>query len=114
MLVEHSAMGCRALICECGGELHPFLLKRRSLLHGIVPCHQVVYCPSLADLSHCAGLLGRHLLRSGILLCLVDASEPVPGLKGHYFADRAIKFVKGPNPPGPGDLTFTELVVFQS
>lgn len=114
MLVEHAAMGCRALICKCGGDLYPFVLKRRSLMHGVVPCHQVIYCPSLADLSHCAGLLGRHLMRRGILLCLVDANEPVPGLTGHYFADRAIKFVKGPNPPGPGDLTFTELAVFQS
>jgi hypothetical protein len=84
----------------------------RRILHGLIPCAQIVYCRSLADLSRCAGAVGRFVLRRGILLCLADAKEPIPGLFGRYFANRGIKYFKGPNPPAPGDLTFTELVVF--
>ena len=45
---------------------------------------------------------------------LVDASAAVPGLFGRYFPDIGPKYAKGPNPPAPGDLAFTEFVVFGS
>lgn len=112
ILSEHAALGCLCLICICDGEALPLVLMKRHVLRGLIPCHQVVYCRSVADLDRCAGALGRFVLRRGILLCLVDAREPIPGLFGRYFANRGIKYFKGPNPPAPGDLTFTELVVF--
>ncbi|UCI07129.1 hypothetical protein [Mesorhizobium sp. B1-1-8] len=112
ILSEHAALGCLSLICVGDGQAFPFVLMPRRILHGLVPCGQVVYCRSLAELSQCAGTLGRFLLRRGILLCLVDAMEPVPGLFGRYFPRKGLKYFKGPKPPAAGDLTFTELVVF--
>lgn len=112
ILSEHSALGCLSLICICDGEAFPLVLMPRRILRGLIPSFQVVYCRSLADLSRCAGALGRFLLRRGILLCVVDAKEPVAGLFGWYRPNRGLKYFKGPKPPSPGDLTFTELVIF--
>ncbi|TIU06795.1 MAG: hypothetical protein E5W40_18870, partial [Mesorhizobium sp.] len=112
ILSEHSALGCMSLICICDGVAFPFVLMPRRILRGLVPCYQVIYCRSLADLSRCAGAVGRFLLRSGILLCVVDAKEPISGLHGRYRHNRGLKYFKGPKPPSLGDLTFTELVIF--
>lgn len=115
ILQEHAALGCDALVClEDDDTAHPFVFKSRRVLHGLVPCSQVIYCRSHEDLAHCAGVLGRHFLRKGQLLGLVDACAPVPGLVGRYFAEVGPKYAKGPNPPRPGDLAFTEFVVFNS
>lgn len=112
ILSEHSALGCLSLICICDGEAFPFVLMPRRILRGLIPCFQIVYCRSLTDLSRCAGAVGRFLLRSGILLCVVDAKEPIAGLFGWYGPNRGLKYFKGPRPPSLGDLTFTELVIF--
>ena len=112
MLLEHAALGCLSLVCIRDGVAVPLVLMRRRIAHRFIPSCQVVYCRSLADLAGCAGAVGRFLLRRGILLCAVDANEPVPGLVGHYFAGKGVKYFKGPKPPSLGDLTFTELVVF--
>ncbi len=115
ILLEHAALECDALICIGeDGSAHPFVFKGRRVLRGLVPCSQVIYCRSHEDLGHCAGALGRYFLRRGKLLGLVDASAPVPGLVGRYFAEVGPKYAKGPNPPRPGDLAFTEFVVFNS
>ncbi|SDJ26236.1 hypothetical protein SAMN05428953_105155 [Mesorhizobium muleiense] len=84
----------------------------RRILRGLIPSYQIVYCRSLADLSRCAGAIGRFLLRSGILLCVVDAREPIGGLFGWYRANSGLKYFRGPRPPSLGDLSFTELVMF--
>ncbi len=112
ILLEHAALGCLSLICIRDGMAFPLVLRSRRILHGLVPCSQIVYCRSLADLSRCVGAVGRFILRRGTLLCLVDANEPVPGLFGRYFPRKGLKYFKGPKPPSPGDLTFTELVIF--
>ncbi|MER8527206.1 hypothetical protein [Mesorhizobium sp. M1272] len=112
ILSEHAALGCLSLICICDGAAFPLVLMPRRMLHGVIQCHQVIYCRSLADLSRCAGAMGRFLLRSGILFCFVDAKEPIPGLVGWYRPNKGLKYFKGPRPPAPGDLTFTELVIF--
>jgi hypothetical protein len=115
ILLEHAALGCDALIClEEDGAAHPFVFKPRRVLRGLVPCSQVIYCRSHADLGRCAGALGRHFLRRGRFFGLVDACAPVPGLVGRYFPGVGPKYAKGPNPPWPGDLAFTEFVVFNS
>lgn len=114
ILLEHAALGCDALICLEDGAVHPFVFKQRRVLRGLVPCSQVIYCRSHEDLNRCAGALGRHLLRRGRLFGIVDACAPVPGLVGRYFAGVGPKYAKGPNPPRPGDLVFTEFVVFNS
>jgi hypothetical protein len=112
ILLEHAALGCLSLICIRDGAAFPLVLKSRRILHGLVPCSQIVYCRSLADLSRCAGAVGRLLPRRGTLLCLVDANEPIPGLFGRYFPRKGLKYFKGPKPPSPGDLTLTEMVIF--
>jgi hypothetical protein len=112
ILSEHAALGCLSLICICDGAAFPFVLMPRRTLRGLIPSYQVIYCRSLADLSRCAGAVGRFLLRSGILLCVVDAKEPIAGLFGWYRPNRGLKYFKGPRPPSLGDLTFTELVIF--
>ncbi|WP_245477409.1 MULTISPECIES: hypothetical protein [unclassified Mesorhizobium] len=112
ILSEHAALGCLSLICICDGAAFPFVLMPRRILRGLIPSYQVIYCRSLADLSRCAGAVGRFLLRSGILLCVVDAKEPIAGLFGWYRPNRGLKYFKGPRPPSLGDLTFTELVIF--
>ncbi|WP_292371348.1 hypothetical protein [Mesorhizobium sp.] len=114
ILQEHAALGCLSLICICDGVALPVVLKPRRILRGLIPCCQVVYCRSHVDLVRCAGALGRFLLRRGKLLCLVDAMGPVPGLSGRYFPKKGIKYFKGPKQPSPGDLTFTEMVLFGS
>jgi hypothetical protein len=112
ILSEHKALGCLSLICMHEGRAVPFVFVERRIMRGLVPCCQVVYCRSLADLSRCAGALGRFLLRRGNLLCLVDAVGPVPGLVGRYFPGRGAKYFRGPQRPSLGDLTFTEIVIF--
>ncbi|MBR0935159.1 hypothetical protein JQ586_17420 [Bradyrhizobium jicamae] len=111
-LSEHSALGCLSLICVCDGAVFPFVVVARRIGHGLIPCGQIVYCRSPADLGRCAGTIGRFLLRRGILLCLVDAKERIPGLFGRHFPNRGLRYFKGPKPPQLGDLTFTELVIF--
>jgi len=114
ILLEHSALGCRSLICVRDGTAFPFVFMTRRVFHGLIPCGQVIYCRSALALSQCAGAIGRFLLRRGILLCVVDANEPVPGLVGRYFRESGPKYFKGPKPPSLGDLAFTELVIFGS
>ncbi|HEV7247016.1 MAG TPA: hypothetical protein VGN93_08515 [Shinella sp.] len=114
ILLDHAEFGCDALICILGGTAYPFVFKSRRVLRGLVPCSQVIYCRSPEALGQCAGALGRHLLRRGRLFAIVDANAPVPGLVGRYFSEVGPKYYKGPNPPFPGDLAFTEFVIFNS
>lgn len=114
LLSEHAALGCLSLICARGGETIPFILLSRKIMGGLVRCHQVVYCRSASELADCAGLIGRFLLRRRSLLCLVDATGPVAGLRGRFFPEKGPKYFRGPRPPSCGDLTFTELVMFGS
>ncbi len=114
LLLEHAAYDCDAVICLSDGAAYPFIFKARRVLKGRIPCSQVIYCRSHEELARCAGALGRYLLRKGRIFGLVDANAPVAGLVGHYFAGSGPKYYKGPNPPLPGDLAFTEFAVFNS
>lgn len=113
LLSQHAALGCLCLVCtEGSGRAVPLVLVRRRVAGGLVPCQQVVYCRSLDDLRGCAGTLGRFLLTRGDTFCLVDANGPVEGLKGRFFPNIGPKYYKGPCPPAPGDLAFSEIAVF--
>jgi hypothetical protein len=114
LLSEHAALGCLSLICVRDGECVPFILLSRQIMNGLVRCHQVIYCRSTSELAEYAGPIGRFLLRRRSLLCLVDATDPVAGLRGRFFPDKGPKYFRGPRPPSCGDLTFTELVMFGS
>lgn len=114
LLLEHAALGCDALVCVAGDGAYPFVFRQRRILRGRVPCSQVIYCRSHAELARCAGALGRHFLRKARVLAVVDASASVPGLPGRYFAGVGPKYARGPHAPLPGDLAFTEFAVFDS
>jgi len=55
ILLEHAGFGCNALVCIHDGVAYPFVFKARRVLRGLVPCSQVIYCRSHAELSQCAG-----------------------------------------------------------
>lgn len=114
LLLEHADLGCDAVICLQDDTAYPFVLKPRRVVRGLLPCAQVIYCRSHADLRHCAHALGRYLARKGLFFSVVDACGPIPGLVGRYFAGIGPKYAKGPNPPEPGDLAFTEFAVFDA
>jgi hypothetical protein len=73
---------------------------------------QLVYCRDTAELSRCAGAIGRFLLLRGRPVLIVDANGPLPGLVGFYSESRGRKYFKGPHPPRLADLTETELVLY--
>lgn len=112
LLAEHADMGCASLICVSGGAAFPIVLQKRRLLKGFLPVRQIIYCRSVASLANVSGVLGRYLLRQGAALCLADANGPIDGLVGRYFRDRGPKYFRGPNAPRPGDLAYSEFVVF--
>jgi hypothetical protein len=111
ILVEHSALGCRALICIEDGAAHPFVLQRRAAFRRLIPCQQLIYCRSMDEFVHFAGPIGRHLAMRAWPIFVADASGPVPGLAGIYLPERGAKYFKGESPPPLGDLTYTELAI---
>jgi hypothetical protein len=112
VLAEHAAWGCRALICVKDGFAYPFVFQHRKSVRGLVACPQLVYCRSLDEFERFSGAIGRHLIFRVGPFCRVDAMAPVGGLVGRYFPEREPKYFKGPDPPGLGDLSYTELVIF--
>lgn len=112
VLAEHAALGCTALVWSHGEAVEPLLLTPKTIANGNLRCMQIVYCRSSQGVVCGAGALGRYLMRRGALFCLIDTSAPIRGLRGRYFPDRGPKFYRGPNPPAPGDLSFTEIALF--
>ena len=116
---DHVGYGCLGFVWSDGETRGALLLQRRLIgLGGLVPglripCLHVIYCRSVGDLARVAAPLGRVLLgRYRQPLLLVDAAGPVDGLPGRFFEGRGVKFTRGPTPLEPGDLAYTELVLF--
>lgn len=111
LMAEHAACGCLCLIVETPDGRHPFVFTPRRLLKRIVPMSYLVYSRNVADFTRFAAPLGRALLRRGIAAIIVD---PVTGhgLRGRVISRDHAKYYRGPNPPRPGDLSFTELALF--
>lgn len=112
ILDSHLELGCKAFIVTTGQALHPFLFMPRRMLRGLLPTLQLIYCRDIADISRLAGPLGRTLLSSGHASVIIDANQTLPGVAGKFFMNRGPRYFKGPEPPRPGDSTFTELVLF--
>jgi hypothetical protein len=112
VLTEHAAWGCRALICVKDGFAYPFVFQHRKIVRGLIACPQLVYCRSLDEFVRFSGAIGRHFFFRMGPFCRVDAIAPIGGLVGRYFPKREPKYFKGPDPPGLGDLSYTELVIF--
>jgi hypothetical protein len=111
ILIEHSAMGCRALVCLEEGLAYPFVFQPRAVVRNLIPCPQLIYCRDASEFVRFANPIGRYLMFRSGPFCIMDATEHVPGLVGRYFSGRIPKYFKGPIPPALGDLAYTELVI---
>ncbi len=114
LLDDHARYGCTSLVVESRGGLHPFVFLPFRIRSGRMPLPlmQLIYARDLADVSRCAGPIGRALLRHGALGLVMDG-EPEPGGPPVLRRlRRARKYVKGPHPPRLGDLSYTEKVIF--
>jgi hypothetical protein len=114
MLKCNAGYGNLSLVCHTAEDALPFtflpLRKRREIIP--VPAVQLAYCRSIADYIRCAGAIGRHLLRRGKPVIIIDANGPVAGLAGVYSEKHGRKYFKGPHQPHLGDLTDTELAIY--
>jgi hypothetical protein len=109
-LVDHEALGCLAVCLETPAKLIPLIfLKRR--VKGL-PLAQLIYCESLADLAAHGLAITAWLAGRGHPAMIVDASGPVPGLRGRYFDGKARKFYKGPPTLLAVDHSYTEMMYF--
>ena len=114
LLKRHAGYGCLSLVCRTADEVVPFvffpLRKRRGIIP--LPALQLGFCHDIVDYVRCAGAIGRHLLRRGSPVVILDANGPIAGLAGIYSEARGRKYFKGPHQPRLGDLADTELAIF--
>jgi hypothetical protein len=110
MLRAHQGYDCLSVICQAGGEAHPFVFSVRRRL-GVVRFAFLVYCRSQENFVRLAGTLGRFLARRGILLVILDANGPIPGMVGRY-SNRNPKYFKGPSQPRLGNLAYSDRAMF--
>jgi hypothetical protein len=113
-LVDHARAGCFSLVCVMPDGPHPFIIGRRNLLNDRIPAAHLIYARSIDDFVDMAGPVGRYLVLRGIGIVLVYSNSAVPGLVGHYFEGRMPKFFKGTNAPRLGDLSYTNIALFNS
>ncbi|MDR7037951.1 hypothetical protein J2X36_002704 [Methylobacterium sp. BE186] len=111
VMETHARMGCLTVWCVAEGRAHPFVFQRRRIAGHRVTVAYLLYCADAGDLRRFGRALGRFLLGKGLLLAMVDAPAPVPGLVGPYLPDRMPKYAKGADVPHPGDLAFTEAAI---
>ena len=112
LLADHAALGCYAFIGLAGSEARPLVFQRRKIWRELIPCVHLVYCLDPSDLPRFGAAYGRALARHGCFFVVADATGPVSGLAGRYFAEREPRYYKGPRAPSPCDLADTELVIF--
>ena len=112
LVADHAAFGCYAFIGLADGEARPLIFQPRKIWRDLIPCVHLIYCREPADLARFGPGYGRRLAQRGRLFVVADATGPIPGLAGHYFAGREPRYYKGPLSPSPCDLADTELVVF--
>jgi hypothetical protein len=114
MLKRHAEYGGLSLVCHTAEGALPFIFLPLRKRRGIIPLPgmQLGYCRSIADYIHCAGAIGRCLLRRGRPVIIIDANGPVAGLPGFYTEARGRKYFRGPHRPRLGDLADTELAIY--
>ncbi len=112
LLIDHTELGCLALIGVNNNVAYPFVLQERTVWRRVVPGAHVIYAPSHRELVSFSRALGLYCARRGRLFLVVDANEPIEGLTGKFFEGREPRYFKGPDTPSPCDLTYTELTIF--
>lgn len=63
--------------------------------------------------SAVAGSIGRALAARGMLLLLVEADAPIPGVPGRLYPGHNPLYLRGPFTPHVGDLAYTEIALFE-
>ncbi|RVU16870.1 hypothetical protein [Methylobacterium oryzihabitans] len=112
LLAAHAGHGCHAVVVEAADGPHPFVFAARRVLNRLVPTTHLIHCRAVQDFVRFAGPLGRHLLLRGCPAVLVDLDGPAPDLPGRPISLHQTRYSRGPNPPRPGDLAYTEGVIF--
>ena len=114
VVLDHLRMGWLCLVVEASDGFHPFVFVPFRIRSGRVrlPARQLVFCRDIGDYLRFAGLIGRHLLRDGVIFVVHDANAPEPGMLGYYRDPMAPKYCRGPHEPRRGDLAYTERVIF--
>ena len=111
MLADHRGWGCVSLVGLLGDRVEPIVLLPRRILRNRIPCVQAIYASDLDTLAEFAPAIGRRLgFRAPF--CVVDADGPHAALGGKFLNEREPRYFKGPNPPAPTDLAYSELVIF--
>jgi hypothetical protein len=110
LMRSHRAYGCITLWAVTPERAFPFVFMPR-LVNGVIPCVELIYCPSLAAFIRFARPIGRALLRGGRAFVLIDTPEPIAGLVGRFFPGKRLKYCRG-MPPRIGDLAYTEIPMF--
>jgi hypothetical protein len=110
MLADHEAFGCICLWCETPSGGQPVIVRRR-MVKSTIPCAQLIYCRSLSEFEHVARPIGLFLAARGMLFLLAPTDKPMAGVPGRLFPDKCPMFFKGPKPPRPTDLTYTEVAL---
>ena len=113
LLAAHASYGCLSITCSAANRRHPFVFLRgwHRWKIGWLPYALLVYCHSLEDFVRFAGPVGRFLAWRGMPMVFIDSNGPIPGLLGKTI-DMGPKFFRGPSPPHPGDVAYTEQVIF--
>ena len=112
LLADHAGYGCSSLVVEASSGTYPFVFLPLRVRAGRLPTAvvQLIFCRDIADLSRFAGVLGRALLRRGIVGMLLDADVPLGGMMPvRRLGGR--KYYRGPQRPRLGDLSYTERAI---
>ena len=113
ILTRHAAYGCLSIVCRSADDRgFPFVLQSMRIKERIAPpAMQLIYCRDVADYVACAGVIGRFLLRRGVITVALDANAHINELIGFYRGRRR-RYFKGPQSPRLGDLSDTELAIY--
>lgn len=114
LLDDHAGYGCLALVVEAQDGAHPFVFLPFRARSGRIrlPLMQLIFCRDIASVSRFSRALGPALLARGGFGIVMDA-EPEPG--GPPVLRRVARgrrYFRGPHRPRPGDLSYTERVIF--
>jgi hypothetical protein len=110
LLLDHAGFGCMSLICETPDGRHPFVFGR-DRRYGFLPVAHLVYCRSVEDFVRLAKPVGKYLARLGFGFVMLESNGPVKGLVGRHAGGRP-RFTKGPDEIRPGDVAYSEQVMF--
>jgi hypothetical protein len=114
LLEEHAALGCIVFVIESAGVHYPLVFAPRRILYRAIPTIKLAWCRDFGDYIRFAGTIGRYLLARGMPGVVVDNDPRVRELTGFPIERTRRYYVRGPHPPGSGDLAYTETIFFGS